>query len=53
MLLYICYNHSFPTLYLYYVVEGRRYNVATTQLQIGYSIVNQCCIHVYYDVVNV
>jgi len=39
---------------LYYlcVVEGRWCNVATTQLQIGYSIVNQCCIHVYYDVVN-
>jgi hypothetical protein len=28
-------------------------NVVTTQLQIGYSIMNQCCIHVYYDVVNV
>jgi len=34
MLLYICYNHTFPTLYLYYlcVVEGRWCNVATTQL---------------------
>jgi hypothetical protein len=55
MLLYICYNHTFPTLYLYClcVVEGRWCNVATTQLQIRYSIVNQCCIHVYYDVVNV
>jgi hypothetical protein len=55
MLLYICCNHIFPTLYLYClcVVEGRWCNVATTQLQIGYSIVNQCCIHVYYDVVNV
>jgi hypothetical protein len=54
MLLYICYNHTFPTLYLYClcVVEGRWCNV-TTQLQIGYSIVNQCCIHVYYDVENV
>jgi hypothetical protein len=49
MLLYICYTHTFPTLYLYYfcVVEGRWCNVATTQLQIGYSIMNQCCIHVY------
>jgi hypothetical protein len=55
MLLYICYNHTFPSLYLYCfcVVEGRWCNVSTTQLQIGYSIVNQCCIHVYYDVVNV
>jgi hypothetical protein len=55
MLLYICHNHTFPTLYLYCfcVVEGRWCNVATTQLQIGYSIENQCCIHVYYDVVNV
>jgi hypothetical protein len=55
MLLYICYSHTFPTLYLYCfcVVEGRWCNVATTQLQIGYSIVNQCCVHVYYDVVNV
>ncbi len=55
MLLYLCYNHTFPTLYLYClcVVEGRWCNVATTQLQIGYSIVNQYCIHVYYDVVNV
>jgi hypothetical protein len=56
MLLYICYTHTFPTLYLYYfcVVEGRWCNVATTQLQIGYSMkTNQCCIHVYYDVVNV
>jgi hypothetical protein len=36
MLLYICYNHTFPTLYLYClcVVEGRWCNVATTQLQI-------------------
>jgi len=55
MLLSICYNHTFPTLYLYClcVVEGTWCNVATRQLQIGYSIVNQCCIHVYYDVVNV
>jgi hypothetical protein len=55
MLLYLCYNHTFPTLYLYClcVVEGRWCNVTTTQLQIGYSIVNQYCIHVYYDVVNV
>jgi hypothetical protein len=55
MLPYICYNHIFPTLYLYClcVVEGRWCNVATTELQIRYSIVNQCCIHVYYDVVNV
>jgi hypothetical protein len=55
MLLYLCYNHTFPTLYLYYlcVVEGRWCNVTTTQLQIGYSTVNQYCIHVYYDVVNV
>jgi hypothetical protein len=55
MLPYICYNHTFPTLYLYCfcVVEGRWCNVVATQLQIGYSIVNQCCIHVYYDVVNV
>jgi hypothetical protein len=55
MLLYLCYNHTFPTLYLYYlcVVEGRWCNVATTQLQIGYSIVSQYYIHVYYDVVNV
>jgi len=55
MLLYICYTHTFPTLYLYCfcVIESRWCNVATTQLQIGYSIVNQCYIHVYYDVVNV
>jgi hypothetical protein len=56
MLLYICHNHTFPPLYLYCfcVVEGRWCNVATTQLQIGYSMkTNQCCIHVYYDVVNV
>jgi hypothetical protein len=55
MLLYLCYNHTFPTLYLYClcVVEGKWCNVATTQLQIGYSIVNQYYIHVYYDVVNV
>ncbi len=55
MWLYICHNHTFPTLYLYCfcVVEGRWCNVATTQLQIGYSIVNQRCIHVYCDVANV
>jgi hypothetical protein len=55
ILLYICYNHTFPTLYLYCfcVVESRWCNVVTTLLQIGYSTVNQCCIHVYYDVVNV
>jgi hypothetical protein len=55
MLLYICYNHIFPTLYLYFlcVVECRWCNFETTQLKIRYSIVNQCCIHVYYDVVNV
>jgi len=48
------YTHTFPTSYLYClcVVEGRWCNVATTQLQIGYSTVNQYCIHVYYDVVN-
>jgi len=42
MLLYTCYNHIFPTLYLYClcIVEGRWCNVVTTQLQIGYSIVN-------------
>jgi hypothetical protein len=27
-------------------------DVMLQQLQIGYSIVNQCYIHVYYDVVN-
>jgi hypothetical protein len=54
MLLYICYSHTFTTLYyITCVVEGRWCNVATTQLQIGYSIVNRFCIHVYYDVVNV
>jgi hypothetical protein len=42
MLLYTCYNHIFPTLYLYClcIVEGRWCNVVTTQLQIGYKIVN-------------
>jgi hypothetical protein len=46
---YICYNHIFSTLYFHciYVVEGRWCNVTTTQLQVGYSIMNQCCIHVY------
>jgi hypothetical protein len=34
------------------VVEGRWCNVATTQLQIGYSIVNQYYINVYYDVTS-
>jgi hypothetical protein len=49
MLLYISYNHTFPNLYLYCfcVVEGRWCNVTATQLQIRYSIMNQCCIHVY------
>jgi hypothetical protein len=52
MLLYLRYNHTFPTLYLYCLCVVVC-NVATTRLQIGYPIVNQYYIHVYYDVVNV
>jgi hypothetical protein len=52
MLLYLRYNHTFPTLYLYCLCVVVC-NVATTRLQIGYPIVNQYYIHIYYDVVNV